>query len=99
MQGTSADLIKMAMVAVQEWLEAERLQSLLVMQVHDELVLDVPAAEVDLVSRHLPGLLCNVAKLSVPTVDEVGMGTTDPQSGVWGKCASGRVRHGGRWTH
>src|SRR3546814_9826214 len=73
MQGTSADLIKMAMVAVQEWLEAERLQSLLVMQVHDELVLDVPAAEVDIVSRHLPGLMCNVATLSVPLVaDEIG---------------------------
>lgn len=74
MQGTAADLIKMAMVAVQDWLEAQGLESLLVMQVHDELVLDVPAGEVDTVARHLPGLMCNVASLSVPLVAEVGIG-------------------------
>ena len=42
MQGTAADLIKLSMIAVQDWLEAERLHSKMVMQVHDELVLEVP---------------------------------------------------------
>ena len=74
MQGTSADLIKMAMVAVQTWLEKEKLTSRLVMQVHDELVLDVPASEQTLVSQALPGLMCDVATLAVPLVAETGIG-------------------------
>lgn len=74
MQGTAADLIKMAMVAVQEWIASERLSTLLVMQVHDELVLDVPDSEVGLIQQNLPGLMCNVARLSVPLVAEVGVG-------------------------
>lgn len=74
MQGTAADLIKLAMVAVQDWLEAEKLASLLVMQVHDELVLEVPDAELELVRERLPGLMCNVATLKVPLVAEVGVG-------------------------
>ncbi len=45
MQGTAADLIKLAMIAVQRWLEAQAMQTRLVMQVHDELVLEVPDAE------------------------------------------------------
>ena len=74
MQGTSADLIKMAMVAVQEWLDKEKLASLLVMQVHDELVLDVPRPEQEVVAVALPGLMCNVADLQVPLVAETGVG-------------------------
>lgn len=74
MQGTAADLIKLAMVAVQDWLESEKLASLLVMQVHDELVLEVPDAELELVRERLPGLMCNVATLKVPLVAEVGVG-------------------------
>ena len=74
MQGTAADLIKLAMVAVQDWLESEKLSSLLVMQVHDELVLEVPDAELALVRERLPGLMCNVATLKVPLVAEVGVG-------------------------
>lgn len=74
MQGTAADLIKMAMVAVQGWLEAQRLKAQLVMQVHDELVLDVPDVEVDQVTEALPGLMCAVEGLSVPLVAEVGVG-------------------------
>ncbi len=74
MQGTAADLIKMAMVAVQDWLDAEQLKTIMVMQVHDELVFDVPAAEVEVLVQHLPGLMCDVAQLSVPLVAEVGMG-------------------------
>lgn len=74
MQGTAADLIKMAMVAVQDWIRAENMQTLLVMQVHDELVLDVPEQEVDMVVSRLPDLMCNVAKLGVPLLAEVGVG-------------------------
>ncbi|MBV6306992.1 DNA polymerase I [Candidimonas humi] len=74
MQGTAADLIKMAMSAVQDWLDAEHLRTLMVMQVHDELVFDAPADEVELLVRNLPGLMCNVATLAVPLVAEVGVG-------------------------
>jgi DNA polymerase-1 len=64
----------MAMVAVQDWLDAENLQTRMIMQVHDELVLEAPDAELELVKRTLPGLMCNVATLRVPLVAEVGMG-------------------------
>jgi DNA polymerase-1 len=74
MQGTAADLIKLAMVAVQKWLETEKLQTRLIMQVHDELVLEVPTGELDLVKETLPGLMCNVAVLNVPLLVEVGQG-------------------------
>ena len=73
-QGTAADLIKMAMVAVDDWINSEQLQSRLVMQVHDELVLDVPADEVEVVAGNLPRLMCSVAELSVPLMAEVGLG-------------------------
>ena len=74
MQGTAADLIKLAMVAVQNWLAHEQLQTKMVMQVHDELVLDVPLSEVDRIKDNLPGLMCDVASLRVPLVAEVGVG-------------------------
>ena len=74
MQGTAADLIKMAMVAVENWIEQAQLQSRVIMQVHDELVLDVTAQELDLVCAELPKLMCDVAQLSVPLVAEVGQG-------------------------
>ena len=74
MQGTAADLIKLAMVAVQKWLETEKLQTRLIMQVHDELVLEVPNDELVLVKETLPGLMCNVAVLNVPLLVEVGQG-------------------------
>jgi DNA polymerase-1 len=72
MQGTAADLIKLAMVAVQNWLEQEKLQTRLIMQVHDELVLEVPDSELSVVKEKLPGLMCHVAELKVPL--EVGLG-------------------------
>jgi DNA polymerase-1 len=72
MQGTAADLIKLAMIAVQNWLEREQLQTLLIMQVHDELVLEVPDAELSRVKDKLSDLMCHVAELKVPL--EVGLG-------------------------
>jgi len=74
MQGTAADLIKLAMIAVQGWLEQSKLKTKLVMQVHDELVLEVPASELDIVRQEIPGLMTNVAKLDVPLVAEPGVG-------------------------
>lgn len=74
MQGTAADLIKLSMIAVQGWLEADGMQSKMIMQVHDELVLEVPAAEFDQVKQQLPALMCGVAELKVPLVAEVGSG-------------------------
>lgn len=72
MQGTAADLIKLAMIAVQNWLEQEKLASKLIMQVHDELVLEVPHAELALVKEKVRDLMCHVAALKVPL--EVGLG-------------------------
>jgi DNA polymerase-1 len=74
MQGTAADLIKLAMIAVQNWLDREKLKSLMVMQVHDELVLDVPQDELDQVKQTLPQLMAGVAQLKVPLVADLGYG-------------------------
>ena len=74
MQGTSADLIKLAMVAVQSALTERGLQSKLVMQVHDELVLEVVDSELELLKGLIPELMSGVAQLSVPLLAEVGVG-------------------------
>ncbi|BDB25034.1 DNA polymerase I [Cupriavidus sp. P-10] len=74
MQGTAADLIKLSMIAVQGWLEGDGLQTRQIMQVHDELVLEVPEHELELVKARLPELMCSVAQLRVPLVAEVGSG-------------------------
>ncbi|MBP0598400.1 DNA polymerase I [Herbaspirillum sp. LeCh32-8] len=74
MQGTAADLIKLAMISVQAWLEAEKLSTRMIMQVHDELVLEVPQQELELVREKLPELMKNVAELKVPLLAEVGIG-------------------------
>ncbi|HLT99349.1 MAG TPA: DNA polymerase I [Burkholderiaceae bacterium] len=79
-QGTAADLIKMAMVAVDDWLRTEGMQAKLVMQVHDELVLDVPNDEVEAVAATLPNLMSSVAQLSVPLLAEVGVGANWEQA-------------------
>lgn len=79
-QGTAADLIKMAMVAVEDWLRDEGMRARLVMQVHDELVLDVPADEVEIVAGRLPRLMCAVAELTVPLAAEVGIGANWEQA-------------------
>ena len=74
MQGTAADLIKLAMIAVQDWLDREGLGAKLIMQVHDELVLEVPEAELERVRAEIPGLMSGVAQLKVPLVVDVGSG-------------------------
>ncbi|RQS37102.1 DNA polymerase I [Burkholderia sp. Bp8992] len=74
MQGTAADLIKLSMIAVDDWLTRDKLASRMIMQVHDELVLEVPDDELSLVREKLPEMMCGVAKLKVPLVAEVGAG-------------------------
>ena len=74
MQGTAADLIKLAMIEVQAWLDRERLASRLILQVHDELVFEVPNSEIAQLKEQLPRLMTGVASLRVPLVVDVGVG-------------------------
>jgi DNA polymerase-1 len=74
MQGTAADLIKLAMIAVQGWLDREQLKTLLIMQVHDELVLEVPEGELHETKEKVRELMQNVAQLDVPLIVDVGVG-------------------------
>ena len=80
MQGTAADLIKLAMIAVSGWLHAQNRQTRLVMQVHDELVFEVPAAELEEVRARVPELMCGVAELRIPLVADVGSGANWDQA-------------------
>jgi DNA polymerase-1 len=74
MQGTAADLIKLAMIAVQNFLEQRKLRTMLIMQVHDELVLEVPENELEEVKAKLREMMQSVAKLDVPLLVDVGVG-------------------------
>jgi DNA polymerase I len=74
MQGTAADLIKMSMVAVQKALDDQQRATKMIMQVHDELVFEVPEGEVDWVKTEVPRLMAGVAQLKVPLLAEVGVG-------------------------
>ncbi len=74
MQGTAADLIKLAMIAADAWLQRERLQTRLVMQVHDELVFEAPEGELELVCAAVPGLMTSVVQWQVPLEVGVGVG-------------------------
>ena len=74
MQGTAADLIKLAMTQVQAFLDREQLEAKLIMQVHDELVLEVPDKEVAQVKESVRALMQDVAKLEVPLIVDVGVG-------------------------
>ena len=74
MQGTAADLIKMAMVAVQQALDAQRPSVRMIMQVHDELVFELPAGDEAWLRTEIPRLMAGVAQLEVPLLAEVGVG-------------------------
>ncbi len=74
LQGTAADVVKLAMIAVQDWIEAQHLASRLIMQVHDELVLEVPQHELEQVRQTLPVLMAQAHPLAVPLLAEVGAG-------------------------
>jgi DNA polymerase-1 len=74
MQGTAADLIKLSMVKVQEVLDAENRATKMIMQVHDELVFEVPQAEVEWVRTEIPRIMAGVADLKAPLLAEIGIG-------------------------
>lgn len=73
-QGSAADLIKVAMIHVHEWMKREKLKSKMILQVHDELVFDAHKDEVDILKKNVPGLMSNAIKMAVPVEVEVGIG-------------------------
>jgi DNA polymerase-1 len=80
MQGTAADLIKLSMVQVQQVLDQQGRGTRMIMQVHDELVFEVPLAEVDWLRVEIPRIMAAVAALKVPLLAEVGVGANWDQA-------------------
>ena len=80
MQGTAADLIKMSMVQVQKLLDAEQRGTRMIMQVHDELVFELPESELDWLRQAIPAVMAGVASLQVPLLAEVGVGANWDQA-------------------
>jgi DNA polymerase-1 len=80
MQGTAADLIKLSMVKIQQVLDAEPRGIRMIMQVHDELVFEVPQSQVDWLKVEVPRLMAEVAQLKVPLLAEVGVGANWDQA-------------------
>ncbi len=74
LQGTAADLIKMAMIRIDAALRERKLASRMMLQVHDELVFEVPEAEVDAMRRLVTEQMENVHELKVPLKVEMGVG-------------------------
>ncbi|QRN40608.1 MAG: DNA polymerase I [Neisseriaceae bacterium] len=74
MQGTASDLIKLAMINVQNWLDKEKLQTQMIMQVHDELVFEVPEQELKIIHTHIRRLMTSIVDLKVPLVVDIGEG-------------------------
>jgi DNA polymerase I len=74
MQGTAADLIKLSMVKVQEALDREQRRTKMIMQVHDELVFEVPEDDVEWLRVEIPRIMAGVADLRVPLLAEIGVG-------------------------
>lgn len=73
-QGSAADLIKVAMIQVHEWMKAQKLSSKMILQVHDELVFDAHKDEVELLQREIPKIMSEAVKIGVPLVVETGLG-------------------------
>lgn len=74
-QGSAADMIKVAMIHVHEWMKKEKLKSKMILQVHDELVFDAHKDEVELLRKEIPKLMANAVTIDVPLVVEVGIGS------------------------
>jgi DNA polymerase-1 len=74
MQGTAADIIKRAMIAVYDWLENDPIDARMIMQVHDELVFEVAAGQAEALSERIRDIMCNAAELSVPLKVDIGVG-------------------------
>lgn len=74
-QGSAADIIKIAMINIDKWLRANKLNTRMIMQVHDELVFDLHKDEVDIVKKNVKKLMTDAVSLEVPMEVEVGVGT------------------------
>ena len=74
MQGTAADIIKKAMIAVDDWLQNSSTATRMIMQVHDELVFEVPENEVQAVDQQIQGMMAAAAQLDVPLVVDSDIG-------------------------
>ena len=75
-QGTAADIIKLAMIAISKWMKDNEIKSKMIMQVHDELVFDVDSSEIDLLSLNIKKIMESVIKIQVPLLVDVGYGKT-----------------------
>jgi DNA polymerase-1 len=73
-QGSAADMIKIAMINVHQWMKKENLKSKMILQVHDELVFDAVKDEVELLQKEIPRLMSSAVQLEVPVVVETGTG-------------------------
>jgi DNA polymerase-1 len=74
MQGTAADIIKRAMLSVDEWLLRGEIDAKMIMQVHDELVFEINAQDVDVAVEKIKSLMSGAAELNVPLIVDVGVG-------------------------
>jgi DNA polymerase-1 len=74
MQGSAADIIKKAMIAVDQWIDAQKDEIKMIMQVHDELVFELPEGCAARVSKHIQSLMSSAAELAVPLVVDCGIG-------------------------
>ena len=75
-QGSAADIIKLAMIKISDWMEREQIKSKMIMQVHDELVFDVVKSEKDEMEKNIKKIMENVIKIDVPLTVEIGIGKT-----------------------
>ncbi|MCK4812755.1 MAG: DNA polymerase I [Candidatus Marinimicrobia bacterium] len=75
-QGTAADIIKIAMIRIHEQMKKNKLQSKMILQVHDELVFEVHPDEYDFLKKHIKHIMENAAKLAVPLKVDIGIGDT-----------------------
>jgi len=74
MQGTAADIIKLAMIATDQWIQDDQPDIKMIMQVHDELVFEIAEAKVDEYSANIRQLMCTATTLDVPLVVDIGVG-------------------------
>ena len=73
MQGTAADIMKLAMISIHEWLQRENVKAKMILQVHDEVILEVPEKDVSMVEKEISKLMQNAASLKVPLEVESGI--------------------------
>jgi len=74
LQGTAADIIKHAMISVDDWLQKSNIKASMIMQVHDELVFEVATPDLNAATQKIQDLMCNAAKLTTPLVVDIGVG-------------------------